>query len=303
MTALIAAVISFAFMSCNKENELQPTEKTEDQIVLHKILDFKNSVENPDNLKSEQTMSIDSAVWYIEAALNYTYCMTENPEMYENAEIITDSIVIDLNVENNDVAYQSVIYSYESFNIFLNQNLENQDYSWKKYYVTDIEYKNNKLACKYLLYVKNMTKAGVPISLLDYDWKTGAGGCDAGTCDGQYLNWDAGKALTSVLNKVVAIQSFYTDIHPGIQYLPDVYPLNGSDTLLYFELFPYYFPCIYENTMNELYTNATILEARYTKPAGYSKMYSKYEFWCKPENGYHRYGSIFVIVIGKKIES
>ena len=76
-------------VGCEKDTEQL---KTDDDAVLERILDFKEDAEKPNNLKSggEDYISVEDAVWVVEAALNYTYCVVseEQAEAGANEQII-----------------------------------------------------------------------------------------------------------------------------------------------------------------------------------------------------------------------
>jgi hypothetical protein len=57
------------FAACSKKSDLSVPKTTDP--TSQKILNFKAKIETGN--KSYETMSVDSAVWYVEAALNYTY--------------------------------------------------------------------------------------------------------------------------------------------------------------------------------------------------------------------------------------
>ena len=81
---LVAAVI----YSCSKQDQAEPagsateiSQSEADILIENKIRAFKDKMEllreNP-SYKSGETMSVDSAVWYMEAVSNYTYSQITN---------------------------------------------------------------------------------------------------------------------------------------------------------------------------------------------------------------------------------
>lgn len=106
---MVSVLVSFGTLtllnSCNKQDtgslnqnglsDKQPELSIEDHSVLKKIQKFKQKVrqinENP-HLKSGETMSVDSAKWYLDAAFNFTYAFTE--ESFTDFNTDTFSIVL-----------------------------------------------------------------------------------------------------------------------------------------------------------------------------------------------------------------
>jgi hypothetical protein len=117
---LISAIGMLLFFGCSKEVEQKDTEQQklfqpseQDLIIEGKILAFKQKLdyvrENP-NLKSgEEDMTIDEAVWNIEALVNYTYA--DASAEYEN--LITDQFNITVNLNDGKVDYSEVILTYD----------------------------------------------------------------------------------------------------------------------------------------------------------------------------------------------
>ena len=70
---IIFVVAVFAITACKKENtgEINTPQMNESKKIEALILNFKDKLEN--NLKDGTTYAADSAVWYVEALLNYSY--------------------------------------------------------------------------------------------------------------------------------------------------------------------------------------------------------------------------------------
>ena len=69
----ICVISIFAVTACKKENvgDANSTQLTDSKKIEALILNFKDKLEN--NLKDGTTYAADSAVWYVEALLNYSY--------------------------------------------------------------------------------------------------------------------------------------------------------------------------------------------------------------------------------------
>ncbi|MDD3132425.1 MAG: hypothetical protein PHN94_11425, partial [Bacteroidales bacterium] len=124
LTILSLAVFVLAAItySCSKQEQTKPTtteisQSDADILMENKIRAFKSKMEflreNP-SYKSGETMSVDSAVWYMEAASNYTYgdgASTFNKTICDTFSIVLD--VADGVVNLNDVvgAYDNMIHN------------------------------------------------------------------------------------------------------------------------------------------------------------------------------------------------
>jgi hypothetical protein len=72
-TLLICVITIFALSACKKENtgEMNTPQMNDSQNIKALILGFKDKLDN--HLKDGTTYAADSAVWYVEALLNYSY--------------------------------------------------------------------------------------------------------------------------------------------------------------------------------------------------------------------------------------
>ncbi len=296
LSVIIFAI--FATFSCDEEKDLMPTENTPDVSVLEKILAFKADVDSP--TKSNDEVSVDDAVWIVEATLNYTHCITEEASVYENADIIMDSITIDFATANGSTSYQSAIDAYVSMNDYLISYASKLDYTTKKYGVADVEYKDGMMKCYFNVFVKNEEKIPQgPLADLYYDWKTGAGECDGGRCDGTHPEKNLMTVLETCLNYVQIQPNYYlTDIHTGLECFADQYPL-GSDTLLLDTLSAEFSLCIESLKVRELYDNARILNSRYEVPENWAVARYQYDILRRAEGSLSRFFTYYFIKIGK----
>jgi hypothetical protein len=121
--------------SCSKQDQAEPVSSTTeisqsdaDILMENKIRAFKSKMEfqreNP-SYKSGEKMSVDSAVWYMEAASNYTYGDVNIPF----GKLVVDSFDIDVAASNGEVnlndlfsAYDEMIYGIsESFDAIIDE--------------------------------------------------------------------------------------------------------------------------------------------------------------------------------------
>jgi len=224
----IVAVLAIVFVtlwSCNKDKELVQTNQNIDQ-TEQKILSFKSKIENPENTKSGETISLDSAVWYIEALLNYSYCIVSE----DNAELACDINIVDSifiqQTETDRINLQTVIQHYYSFEKKMLSALKKIDYTNKFLYLADIEFKNNTLILQYFIRGKNENKdfpIHYPYVITD-NWIWGR---NKGNCSGTILGQDAADQSNKwlAMNRAIKANTYYTEpIFTGaFAYIPQGY--------------------------------------------------------------------------------
>ena len=121
LTILSLAVFVLAAItySCSKQDQAEPVSSTTeisqsdaDILMENKIRAFKSKMEflreNP-SYKSGESMSVDSAVWYMEAASNYTYSHASNT--YN--ELVVDSININVPTHNGQIQLNDMLTAYD----------------------------------------------------------------------------------------------------------------------------------------------------------------------------------------------
>jgi len=126
--AIVAAVV---FNSCKKDNTLQPLKNgvsAKDKAITMKIVNFKNkllSYKDKPNVKDGQVMPVDSAVWYSEALLNYSY---DAGKGMKNFTTVSDSIEVPS--VNGQITYADLYTAYTQLETLLgSQKNENPDKS------------------------------------------------------------------------------------------------------------------------------------------------------------------------------
>ncbi len=202
ITLIITAftILFITLVSCNKDQELVQTEPQIDQTEL-KILAFKSKVESPVNPKSEETISVDSAIWYIEALLNYSYCEVNSAEVVK-----IDSVFVTIPTSSNgDFNINNVVEAYYQFNTDLNEMIDHN-----KMRITDISYvendsKANTTTLKLTTVITGSVVPTISFTFGDTDyWRPvyGDGKCDI--YSGQFIGYDAGTKLQSRTNYRIA---------------------------------------------------------------------------------------------------
>lgn len=268
ITFILLSVIMFN--SCQKENiEITKGENFKND-TEERILKFKEKI-NSGN-KSDELISVDSAVWYIEAALNYTYCIVEDETFFEESDFFADSVKVSIVVNDNSVNFSNVSSVYNELFQVIENNINSNT---KKAYLIDIEYKDEKISCKYNFAVKNSAKVVIIdwYPDLNYDWHSGAGTCyeNMGRCDYTYPDKSAATIWSKYItcSKGVPVNAYYTDIQKGIWYKN---PNNNTTPELDTMLFKGYFesvPCIVSDDMNKYFNRGKVIANRYVPPQGW----------------------------------
>ncbi len=229
---LVIFVTLITFSSCNKEAEL---ETTNDE-VLERILDFKEKVENPNQQKSGEEISVEDAVWLVEAALNYSYCMTELSDSLLN-QFVVDSLSLEINISNGEVFYSDVINSYIDISYEITDVLNSYNANLKKITLADVEcdLDNSLIKVYFIIGTKEIeeksTKWFVGFGATDYwywGWSLGKAppysgyeGYDAGLRIQQYANLSIGRP---------AQYAYLTDIETIYEEENSPYMWNGEAT-------------------------------------------------------------------------
>ncbi|MCF8349214.1 MAG: hypothetical protein K9G61_10420, partial [Bacteroidales bacterium] len=105
---IVSIILALGMGSCKKDVSTQPETLKDEQTVQSKqiislIENFKAKLSNP--LKSDETLSLDSAVWNMEALQNYEYA---NPaEATKDFEAAKSNYILNLD-ENGQVLMSDV---------------------------------------------------------------------------------------------------------------------------------------------------------------------------------------------------
>lgn len=198
--------------------------------VLMKILNFKDKIENPDGVKSDEMISVDSAVWYIEAALNYTYCVILDTTV-KYTETTIDSVFRQIPITDGEVSFNEVQIAYLSIESNILSALNKLPGDNKRVEVVDVFFKDDEFATYFMLkYGEEEGKGGVRPPIINGDWHWGGIFVNGvlkpqGMCDNTYYGTrDAGTEINRVLQYVnpVPQYTYFTDVQ-SIQkaYAPD----------------------------------------------------------------------------------
>jgi len=192
---IFIVTISLVVFSCNKDS-VQVNKNEAVDLTESRILKFQSDVKSSSQVKrTTSQITVDSAVWYVEALCNYLDCRTLPQEEYQNCELLTDSITIDFPTTNGFANYDQALSAYNTVNSFMLELNSKLTCDWKHNFLVDIEYKESQLIGRVSIAYKNVNMSA-RLNLypdLNYDWHTGAGACanEMGRCDGTFITKSA----------------------------------------------------------------------------------------------------------------
>ena len=113
-----------------------------DIAILNNIMNFKKKIDflraNP-AIKSGETMSVDSAMWYIDASFNYTYSfINERFEKYDSDEFLLTLPKTNGEINLNDIS--TAFYDMKDKTVLVYDAIDAQN---KKYYSSHFEIVSN----------------------------------------------------------------------------------------------------------------------------------------------------------------
>ncbi len=199
---------------------------TSNDEVLERILDFKEKVESPNQQKSGEEISVEDAVWLVEAALNYSYCIkTEEKANAGTNVIVVDSLFYEVNSSNSNVNLADAINTYLTIETDMAEMLATYENEVKFYDIVDVEYKDGS----FVAYVAIRYKEGIEKSTTglgkneyniteDWYWGRSAGKCDGTTSVGgavvEISKWVNSRTyIPGIRGNVYSNTVYYTDVH------------------------------------------------------------------------------------------
>lgn len=217
IAAGIFAGLLFLVISCSKEEpnskaQNQPAQTAYEQQVTKAIKDFKQKVvyyrENP-VYKNGETLSADSALWLLEATINYSHAFPN--EYYTEMQSDDLTLVVPKN-ENGEVEMQVLTQKYDEMIAAVTTVYENSTFEDKGLVLVDlsvIAQDENEI----VINVQTITGEGgsdpnPPILEGPFeegdDWWYGE---DEGMCDQPVYSSDAAQQLNSEMNNYIANQN------------------------------------------------------------------------------------------------
>ncbi len=276
--------VILVFNACNKDMKTNPNNTNEiywtaeDLKIQNSIINFQNKIFN-NTYKSGEELTLDSAIWYLEAMINFNYSTIDSN--YVNLTIDT-TFEFDLPVNNDMVNYDDVTEASFAMEEHILNFLEQIPDDIKFMIVGDVRIKNDDF--------KNGTttitvSTGYGSSYLpgpgwynpfgpdDY-WKYGEGpnnmgGYCAGPNQGQQTDSDAAMQMASRINNpnIVTPPCYFTNIEQPLvivnNYPNPNDPNPGDNYIEYLSLWADgYYECLNPEEMNVyLYGNLDIIEA------------------------------------------
>jgi len=215
LTSVMLIIGLSTFMSCEKEQEsLSNTViKTEDQIVVNQIMDFLDKVElerQGVTQKNNEFMSIDSAIWYIEAAINYT---ATEPLSSSDSEISFYTVDVLAEDSHGMLEMSEIQVVYDSFQSYIDDIISLDD-NINKIFIADIFVKETKSTNSTLSMAIGVEKSLMVYPPVLHDWYWGGG---LGRCDGSGLGvgTDAADIINNRINQTIIMPpagAFWTDV-------------------------------------------------------------------------------------------
>lgn len=139
--ALFAFTMMVGLISCNKNDQLTPLESVVKDKTTPKIQAFKAKMEK--GVKTTDVYTVDSAVWYIEATLNFAYCLhTEDDPVV--SDYLTDSLVIPVTVNDETISFEDVTAAYNTAAAHTQEAFENIPNTVKDIILQNVAFKDDK---------------------------------------------------------------------------------------------------------------------------------------------------------------
>jgi len=253
--------------SCTKEQQIITNNQNEDT-ALDKVLSFLDSR----NQKSGfDDLSLDESVWYLEAALNYSYCQKHN--FYGNE--IFDSIVFNYNLDEGGLIDDELLFeTYNNMEGFVNDLIRTLK-KYPYYNIIGIDIEASEEVDQFILYygVSFTNDAAkclpqLPFGSTDY-WDYG----DGGKC-GEYSGCNGYGAATIFESYINGMYGNY----PEGCWFTDIQSIKLTSTYPYYPLFADWDPCLSPTQMNTYFYN--------THEQGFLRMPSNRNFYHIEINAY-----------------
>lgn len=234
---VIIFITGLFFNACQKEQVNNTTDNQVVDLTEQKILDFKNKVEN--GIKSDEELTTQDAVWYIEALANYDYCkFTEEKLKVDLNAIYIDSLFIEQEISNNQLPCSEAINIYQTIEEKIVSTFNKFESEIKFYDLVDVEYIENGFKVYYTFTYNVVCEKGDCYSV-SQDWYWGF---DLGKLDGTCVGKDARDVLYAQINATVGYpaNTYFTDVDYFWERA-DYFPTQNNpygNYLMYQELIP-----------------------------------------------------------------
>ncbi len=249
---MLAAII----VSCSKQEQTEPVgsspeiyQSNADVQIENKIKAFKSKLEflreNP-TFKSGETIAVDSAVWYIEAASNQTYADAGTSYV----ELVIDSFNIEIATANNEVQLNDLLTAYDEMIDGLSESYDAIPDENKQLVVNDVSLKSQDEGTATFGVTAGFGVEGDDgtSGIFDHAWYYGELLSD---CNFNYPGTDAAEKIE---DKIIARKgtpspnTYYTDEEP-VFFLATEFP-NTEDLFPWDNMYDYYMFCCMDDYAN-----------------------------------------------------
>ncbi|NCB45249.1 MAG: hypothetical protein EOM59_21880, partial [Clostridia bacterium] len=224
--SLAVFVLAATIYSCSKQEQTKPitteiSQSDADILMENKIRAFKGKMEflreNP-SYKNGESMSVDSAVWYFKAALNYTYARAGVDFNYLNS----DSAAINVSTPNDEIAENDLPDIYQQILDSVRAIYNTAEGNGKTLLMVNVV-PSDASASSTDLTIYAATGSTTPTYIYGYfdetdywNWGLELGKC--GEYAGQYVGQDATTVLQYHINHPSVVYP------PGTYFIPDENP-------------------------------------------------------------------------------
>ncbi len=230
-------IIAAIFVSCSKQDQTEltgsPPETSQSKAdirIENKIRAFKSKLghlrENP-QFKSGETIEVDSAVWYIEAASNQTYGDAGTPF----GELVVDSFNIDVPATNGEVQLNDLLTAYDEMISGLSDSYNAIPDENTHLVLNDVSLKSEDEGTATFGITAGFGVEGDDgtSGIFNDEWWWGL---LKGKCDDTYLGTDAAEQIENKIHMRKGTPSghyYYTEVD-SVQVIPEEFPNLNDPT-------------------------------------------------------------------------
>ncbi|MDZ7741563.1 MAG: hypothetical protein U5Q03_07400 [Bacteroidota bacterium] len=208
MLALMLCIITMS--GCKKENGMignSDVSKSSENLTEQRIQNFITLMNSGSTLKTSSEYHKDSAIWYVESTLNYTYA--DAKVLFE--EFIVDSCFVECCISNDSISSANVTAVYNKMKDSLSTQYDDINHQNKHLVVADIFIKsvNNNIASIGMISGFNYGISASSGVFGDDDyWKYGEAWMnDGGYCDGQYSGTQLDESAATQIESIIRLRN------------------------------------------------------------------------------------------------
>ena len=251
-------IIAAIFVSCSKQDQTELnssspeiSQSKADILIENKIRAFKGKLEhlreNP-QFKSGETIEVDSAVWYIEAASNQTYGDAGTPF----GELVIDSFNIDVPASNGEIQLNDILVAYDEMINGLSDSYNAIPDENKHLVLNDVSLKSEDAGTATFGITAGFGVEGDDgtSGIFNDPWWWGL---LKGKCDDTYVGTDAAEQIEHKIHMRRGVPSghaYYTDVD-SVEVIPEEFP-NPNDPTPWNNMYDY---MMFENIDNGIMPN------------------------------------------------